>query len=643
MKTYLHNLGFSSYEAGRLTDVYGESTALLKMLDSPEGRKELSNLVEASSVESAHRQRCRIRTAKKLFALLEPFGVPAENIYRFFLAHGEGEAGCINAISTNPYSLVFEVAAPFPSVDEAAKSLGAADAQRRLQAAVYSALLLAEHGTEEADTDNISKAVSKIAGSTCLPMSKLTQLAGMLLGDDTPAEEIENAAKRLHSEKTILLTKKTLDGARTLVALRPKMAKCEFGAADILKELLASGEVSYSKNPYDAIDDAQVSLGLYLSFEQVNAVHQALTHRISVITGGPGTGKTQTTKVLLEAYRRLSRGNSVLLMAPTGQAAKRMEAATGCPASTIHSALGIYPGETDSRKANDLSESFIVVDEASMVDEALFSMLLDHIGDAILVVIGDVDQLPSIGAGNVLAELIECVPVTRLTKIFRQDGDAADIAYNAARIKAGSSKMIESDRFSFVEVDGSQEIQKAVCDIYATEVADVGIENVAVLTPLRRKTRTGVNQLNKVLRKTCSDENRYVTYGDMRIYLNDKVVFLKNRCGLNNGTKGFVTKVGRDSAECSFGDKKITLSGSQLAWIVPAYAETIHKSQGDEFEVVIIVSDRQHSPTKAMLYTAITRSKGKLICVGSREAFMAGCRRDPQKRYSLLSSLVKND
>lgn len=642
MRTFLLNLGLSSYEASKLIDVYGESAATISLFGSLTGRKELASVIDSSSVEVAHLKLCRIWNAKKLFALLEPFGVPAELIYRFYVQSDEDEEECLRKLSADPYRLVFDCFAPFPSVDAAAKGIGTVDPAKRIQAAVYSALLLAEHGTEDSGSDKISEAVQKVAGSTCLPIRKLIALAKKLLGDDTDAEDILDAARKLHFEKKILLTRKSFDGEQTLVAFRSELAECEFGAAEIIRSLLTSGEIRYAQSPYKAIDAAQQSLGLYLSFEQVNAVKQALTSRISVITGGPGTGKTQTQKVLLEAYRRLSGGGSVLLMAPTGQAAKRMETATGYPASTIHSALGIYPGETDPRRANDLTAGLIVIDEASMVDAQLFYMLLKHIGNAALVIAGDVDQLPSIGAGDILAELIKCVPVSRLTKIFRQDGDAADIAYNAARIKVGSPKMIESERFSFIEAESSQDIQKAVCEVYSKEAAEAGIENVAVLTPLRRKTKTGVNQLNKELRKTCSDATRYVTHGDMRIYLNDKVVFLKNRYGLNNGTKGFVEKVGKDSVECVFPGKNIVLSGSQLSWIVPAYAETIHKSQGDEFKVVIVVADKAHCPTKAMTYTAVTRSKDKLIVVGSRTAFMESCQRLPERRYTLLSSLVKN-
>lgn len=639
VRSFLLGLGFSRFEAGRLSEIFGDSEAVISFLETPNGRSYLGRIVEPSSVRAAHMQFTRIWNGTNLYSSLEPFGVPTEDIYRFFLECNEDENECLKILASDPYRLVFDVHSPFPAVDKASVIFDCENGSRT-EAAVYAGLLLAEHGMEESGYDSaLGQTVSEVAGSTCLPVGKLLEIAGLLLGD-SDAEAILAAAKRLHCKKKLLLTKKVLDGEKTLVAIRLETAKYEFAAGEIIKELLASERPAYSINPYKAIDDAQYALGLHLSYEQAGAVHQALTNRISVLTGGPGTGKTQTVKILLEAFRRLSGNGKVQLMAPTGQAAKRMEASTGCKASTIHSALGIYPGETDPSKASDIYASLIVVDECSMIDTSLFSMLLQHIGNAILVVAGDVDQLPSIGAGNVLTELIKCVPTTRLTKIFRQDGDAADIAYNAARIKAGSARMIESERFSFIEADSSAEIQKAVCDVYSKEVESVGLDNVIVLTPLRRKTMTGVNQLNKVLRKTCSEEKRYVAYGDTRIYQNDKIIFLKNRYGLSNGSHGFVTRVGQDYAECSFDGKKVTLSGSQLSWIVPAYAETIHKSQGDEYRVVILVADKNHSATKSMIYTAITRAKDKLICVGAKDAFWAASRNCGGQRCSLISSLV---
>ena len=633
LNTFLTGLGLSSRETKLLISIFGNET--LSLMETPEGRTRLAAFVDRSSIDNAHLQFTRIWNGTQIYSSLEPYGVPAELIYRFFLSCGEDEETALELIESNPYRLVTDFGAPFPAVKEAAKLFHFSDTEKQIEAAVYSALLMAEHGTEDR-----TSVLADIAGSTCLPLGELIQLTESML-EEVSAEKIFDAVKRLHFRKNILLTKKVLDGEPCLIACRAETARLEFEAADIISKKLALGEIGYNANIYSVIDTAQAALGLYLSDEQASAVYRSLTNRLSVITGGPGTGKTQTEKVLIKAFTKLS-GGKVQLVAPTGQAAKRMEDATGYQASTIHSALGILPGEKDPSKADAINADLIIIDESSMLDSQMLYMLLNKIRpEANIVFIGDVDQLPSIAAGNILSELISCVPVSRLTKIFRQSGDAADIAYNAARIKVGSAKMIESSCFSFIEATGSAAIQKAVCDVFAKETAEVGLENVVVLSPLRRKTKTGVNQLNKVLRKTCSDENRYVSFGDMRIYQGDKVLFLKNRFGLSNGSCGFVKSVGADSAECDFSGKKITLSGSQLAWIVPAYAETIHKSQGEEYKVVILVADSCHTATKQMTYTACTRARDKLYVVGEKEAFMTACQRVPKGRYSLLGTLVK--
>ena len=654
MKTFLQGLGFSAFEVKKLLSNFGKRS--LELLKTPEGRYLLSKEVESASIRAAHMQYTRIWTGTKLYQSLEPFGVQTESIYRFFLSCGgdaegddakEAEREALSQLKKNPYTLVIEYGALFPPVDKARETL-APDAdlgEERVEAAVYSALRLSERGSEEFGKDKFSRIIDEVSGSTCLPIGRLITLSQLLLKDTATADEIVDAAKSLHKQKKVLLTKKKdLDGNSVVYAYRQASAEAEFAAAELLKERLSSKAcISSDKNPYEVIDTSQASLGLYLSYEQVDAVMMALTHNVSVITGGPGTGKTQTQKVLLEAFRRLYGNLPVTLMAPTGQAAKNMTKATGKSATTIHLALGIMPGEKDLRRASDLKNGLIVVDESSMLDRDLLWMVLAKAPkDAKVVFIGDADQLPSVGAGNVLAELTKCVPTARLTKIFRQEGDAADIAYNAARIKVGTTKMIEGERFTFIEADKSEDIQKAVCRLYKEETERVGDDNVIVLSPLRRNTKTGVNQLNVAIRKTVSSEKRYIEHAGIRLYQKDKIVFLKNKHGLVNGDIGVISEIRKDSAVCKFGDKEIILSGSKLGWITPAYAETIHKSQGDEYPVVILVADKLHRSTRAMTYTAVTRSREKVYVVGSRDAFETSIKNAATGRCSCLSAIASS-
>lgn len=646
MNTFLRGLGFSIYEAKRLSETYGNMA--LDMLGTVEGRSEMSKLIEKDSVVAAHMEFTRICSGKNVYRSLEPFGVPAEVIYGFFCACGgdsilnsEAEDTALKALREDPFILVSDYNAPFSAVYEAANVSGwTIDRARMTEAAVLSTLSLAEGGSEELGHDDFSLQIGELAGSTCLPLGTLISLSEKLLGDEISTDDILSAIRHLHFRKKILLTQK----AGATFAFRESTGLIEFEAATLIKERVRLSETSPVRlkgNPFEAIDKAQAALGLYLSYEQADAVIMALKNRISVITGGPGTGKTQTEKILLEAYRRLSGGAPVTLVAPTGQAAKRMTASTGYPASTIHLALGIMPGEKDPRKARDLPKGLLVIDEASMLDNELLRMLLVKTPkDATIIFIGDADQLPSIGAGNVLEELTKCVPVATLTKIFRQGGDAADIAYNAARIKTGTTQMIEGERFTFIEEKGSAKIQETICDIYKKESDKGSADDVIVLSPLRRNTLTGVNKLNTALRNAVSDETRFVEYNDTRLYLKDKIVFLRNRSGLVNGDTGVIEDIIGDSVVCRFGEIKLILSGSELSWITPAFAETIHKSQGDEYPVVILVADESHPMSKALVYTAVTRAKAKVIVVGSKAAFERAVENVAAGRCSCLSRIV---
>ena len=649
MKTLLKSLGFSSYEADKLIKEFGEMP--LRLLSSERGRKTLAEEVDSASVNAAYVEFCRIHSAKNLFSFLEPQGFSKNTIYELLRLNDENEEKALDSVRTDPFGTVFSVDAPFKAAESLAKKVGFNGSERKAEAAVYSALCMAEKGVEEPDDSKIGKYLEDKAGSLCLPLSEAIEAAEILLKSKTISSEmVVEAAHRLHRRKMMLLTKKKgADGKTVMYAYRARSAEVEFYSAERLKErieLAKNRPIHYEGSPFKEIDNAQARLGVSLSYEQSDAVYNALTNRISVITGGPGTGKTATQKVLLEAYKRLSRNKPVLLMAPTGQAAKRMSQATGYPASTIHSALGISPGESDLKAGRDLKPGLIILDETSMVDAPLFCMLLRHVSrDTILVIVGDINQLPSIGAGAVLRELIECVPTARLTKVFRQ-GDGSDIAINAARINIGTAKMIEGEKFSFIEASTSEEIQKKVCEEYARQVDLVGADNVVVLTPFRKSTPTGVNALNAALRKALNkDKSRYVKHENMKVYEGDKIIFLRNKFGLVNGEVGVAEKIVGDKVKCRFREKSILLSGTELSMIIPAYSQTVHKSQGAEYPVVILVADTAHSRlnSKKLVYTAVTRSKEKLICIGQKKAaFEAAVMNPTAERYSNLATIVNS-
>ena len=207
--------------------------------------------------------------------------------------------------------------------------------------------------------------------------------------------------------------------------------------------------------------------------------------------------------------------------------------------------------------------------------------------------------------------------------------------------------MIESDKFYFIECSGSEAIAEVTCNEYKRLVAEHGADNVIVLTPFRRHTPTCVNELNRTLRKAVSDgkKHNFISVGGVRIYEEDKVLFLKNKFGLVNGDVGYVVKTWRGGCECKFGDKTVKLSGSELNWIVPAYSQTVHKSQGMEYPIVLIVTDKAHArmATRPIYFTALTRAKDQVVIVGEKEVFEDAVRTTPKHRYSRLADFVNNN
>ena len=271
-----------------------------------------------------------------------------------------------------------------------------------------------------------------------------------------------------------------------------------------------------------------------MASEQRHAVTTALTSQLSVITGGPGTGKTLIQRFLLDIYRRKNRGAKIICCAPTGRAARRMEQSTGFPATTIHKALGLLAGEDgDYCEPEMLDADLIVVDEVSMMDIYLANHLFRSVPHGSqLVLIGDADQLPSVGPGAVLSEIIACgaVPVVRLDRIFRQSYGSR-IAANAKLIRHGNLSLEYGEDFQFYDSCDMSASAQQIETLYLQETARYGVDNVALLTPYRQKTDTGVNALNERLREKLNPQDRKkpeVAYRKRIYRLGDKVMQIKN-------------------------------------------------------------------------------------------------------------------
>lgn len=552
-------------------------------------------------------------------------------------------------LETCPYQMAVLQDIPFAAADEYVMESTKIDelCPKRIANALLYTLTVIEKGIRTGETDTFSQMVSGIAGSTCIPKSEAYSFIEELLGLEE--ESISLSLLNLAIKHLAITGKISVNRIGDQIFLATKNTyRAEKEAADRVCELLKApglieGNEDDLKNMYKAIDSSMASTGMILSQEQKNAVSMVMQNRISVLTGGPGTGKSATEKVLIESFRTLKKDASIRCIAPTGMAAMRMNEATGCEASTIHKALGLMPGEEKSQR--EISDDLLLVDEASMIDIFILSSLLNSVSDKTTVVfIGDVAQLPSISAGNILENLISSkVPVTELTKVFRQ-GDNS-IAFNCAKIKTGNTLLDEDASFTFIECDDSDAIQKEVCRLYSEEVKRSGIDSVCCLSPYRRKTKTGVNQLNRAIRKAISEEfHGYCERDGLRIYTGDKITFLRNRDGLVNGDTGTAVKCYEGTCVAKFGDIELTLTGEDLFSIEPAFAQTVHKAQGQEYKTCIIVCDEAHLGflSRNLVYTSVSRAKEKCICIGSKKAMQKAIldENSGPARYGALKILI---
>ena len=386
----------------------------------------------------------------------------------------------------------------------------------------------------------------------------------------------------------------------------------------------------------DELVESQKALNIMLSPKQAEAVRMCFSGNISIITGGPGTGKTTVLKVILDVYRRVKPKGEVLLTAPTGRAARRMEESTGAPASTLHSALGLVTDEDDTGTLNDtsdLTQDFIITDEFSMVDMALAKELFTRMkpGASILLV-GDADQLPSVGAGNVFRELMKCgqIPVTCLDLVFRQ-ANTSRIALNASMMKESNTNLLFGDDFLFLPGNSEAEAAEIVCREYMKEIAEHGLDRVQILSPFKSRGESCVKKLNDRIREDVNPHEYTkpeLKHGSRIFRLGDRVLQTRNMDDISNGDVGFVKSVyiGEDNDSTitvSFGEGRSHEYGTdELEMLELAYAMTIHKSQGSEYDTVIIPMMSSHyiMLRRNLIYTAITRAKKKVIIVGQKKA-----------------------
>lgn len=433
------------------------------------------------------------------------------------------------------------------------------------------------------------------------------------------------------------------------------IAQAENDVAVQVCEMLCRDKLPYMGDLDDEIDAQQKEMGFTFAQEQRNAIKTSLTSPICIISGGPGTGKTSIQRAILNIYHAAFPNAAVVCCAPTGRAARRMEQSTGFAASTVHKALNLQAGEIhELREPETLKADLVLVDEVSMMDMITTWHLFAALPPGCrLILVGDADQLPSVGPGAVLHELLGCgkLPSVILDKVFRQS-EGSIVAENAQRIRHGNERLDLGDDFQFwASADVSQSAQWLE-RLYMNEIARHGVDNVALLTPFRKKSETGVQSMNAALHDIAnppSPEKAELEIGQRTFRVGDKVMQMKNRDFASNGDIGYIRTIVRDAdgflVEVDFGDDRIVAYEDleSLRQLELAYATTIHKSQGAEYSSVLISVQNIHGRmlNRALFYTAETRAKIRVIVVGDWDAVVRAINTtDTDRRNTALAERI---
>ena len=563
------------------------------------------------------------RQIKDVMVFLQSHGITTGYAVKIFKEYGQ-EA--IHKVRSNPYRLERDVAGiGFRIADRIAQNLGLGrEAPARVQAGIRYLL------TQAADD-----------GHVFLPAVELMERAREIL--EINAELLPPALEDLRADDGVVT-----EGTHYYL---PPLHRAEVGAASSLQRLLRAPAEPLQIVLEEDEDDLELALA------QKQAVELVAVSKVMVLTGGPGTGKTTVTRRIL---RLLEEGElKVALCSPTGRAAKRLSEACGREARTIHRLLEFQPAERQFKKGYDdrLEIDALIVDEASMIDVLLMNALLRALPDAAwLVLVGDVDQLPSVGPGNVLRDIIDSgeIPVVRLTQIFRQD-EASHIVRNAHLINDGAMPIIDnsvSADFYFARESDPAKVVALVEELCAARLPGHGgwdpLRDIQVLSPMYRG-ETGALNLNQRLQQRLNAGGRPYHHRGNELRVGDKVMQVKNNYdkGVFNGDMGIVERLDADKQILWVRfDYAVEYDQADLDELTLAYAISTHRSQGSEFPVVVLPLTTQHYVMlqRNLLYTAITRAKKMVVIVGTDKALKLAIENDEvARRFTTLKERLRGE
>lgn len=639
--------GIGASTAARLIKAFGENT-LEVMKNEPERVAALKG-ISLDKAKAFSEQLKRAVNIRDLMAYLGSFGVSPIEAVAVYKEFGN-EA--MNIIELNPFALCLaDTGIAFETADLIAQKKDIpADSTLRIRAGITHVL---RHNTQN--------------GHTCLPEDKLIKTASAFLGISE-----ERALEILE----ILLTENNL--VRDVIRDRnfiflPEFYESEGYIAARLKMMLRFPAPAF-KDAKRQIEKIQEKNNIIYADKQQLAIESALNKGLLVLTGGPGTGKTTTLNAIIQVLRE--NGQRVLLAAPTGRAAQRMSELTGCEAKTIHRLLEVQWDKNDkpSFKKNEghpLDCDALVLDELSMVDDEIFESVLRALPMACrLILVGDSDQLPSVGAGNVLFELVasEVIPVVSLDRIFRQSEQSL-IVTNAHHIVKG--EMPELDRrdsdFFFLNSRNMGEVRDTILGLCSQRLPkSYGVSpthDIQVLTP-GKKGILGTYELNRALQEILnpkSEEKDEITFNNTLYRVGDKVMQVKNNYdilwtkysgevgeGVFNGDIGIIESINKPQRmmRIKFDDRYANYDADCAMDLELSYACTVHKSQGNEFDFVVmpVMKNSQFLFYRNLLYTAVTRAKRMLILVGNRETVEYMVNNNIRTlRYSGLCEFLKRE
>lgn len=610
--------------AEKIYDKFGEeSVSILK--SEPKRLSEVKGISEAKAMEIA-KNYMENGGMNVLSSFLIPCGFSKNLVTKIYAEIGEN---AIAKIKDNPYILCDIKDVSFQMADNLARTVGYdLNSIYRVKVGITEAL----------------KQIEGMGHTGCTANELLSKLKA-LLGYPLPSQEILNAASQeMIRSREVYVAKK---GDQQLIC-RPVTYKTE---STLASEFIYFSDVMdnvYFPDIDRDIEEEEKHLGIMFDEKQKAAVKMALENKVSILTGGPGTGKTCTLQLISSVYKKNYPKKEVLFLAPTNKAARRITETTGEFAETIHSALGIKEESYEPSELQTIEADFIVVDESSMVDLWLMNALIHWIKpSAQLLLSGDADQLPSVGCGAVFNDLIESnvVPLTRLEKIFRQ-AEKSTIIRNSKKIKKVMCDLEVGDDFKIYEEHSDKKVAELLLQLYKNALNQYNLEDIVCLLPAK-KGEAGVYEMNKKIQQMVNPvkegEKKMSSFG-VDFHLNDIVMHLENEIDVSNGDVGKIIKLDRDKdgdylLVRYYQDTIVKYHEDDLSKLTLAYTLTIHKSQGSQYKHVITALCSFHPlllRTRNLFYTAITRAKDSVEIVGDKKSIVQSILTDGNKRITML-------